>query len=122
MSNAAVKIKTKKIESGVSGPQTLKLFSVRRIEKSCVLVSRILKALSHPQRLLIMGHLLGGEKTVSQLVDLCDLSQSQMSQFLTRMKSEGLVDCRREGKFQYYQVADERLLHLMKAIQFQYCE
>lgn len=100
----------------------LSKLSVKKIKKSCEEVSRILKALSHPQRLLILGHLLTGEKTVGNLEEVCDLSQSQLSQFLSRMKLEGLIDCRKEGRYQYYFVADERLLHLMATIQKEYCK
>ena len=96
--------------------------SIPKIKKSCEEVCLILKALSHPQRLLILGHLLQGPKTVSQLVDLCEASQSQMSQFLTRMKLEGLINSEKEGKFQHYQIADRRLIRLMKTIQSEYCK
>lgn len=96
--------------------------SIKKIKKSCEEVCIILKALSHPQRLLILSHLLNSEKTASELVDLCEISQSQISQFLTRMKFEGLIECRREGKFQFYSVADKRLIHLMTTIQSEYCE
>jgi DNA-binding transcriptional ArsR family regulator len=99
----------------------LATISVKKIKRSCVEVSSILKALSHPQRLMILGHLLSGEKTVTELVDTCEISQSQMSQFLARMKAEGLIACRRDGRYQYYMVADDRLLKLMRAIQDQYC-
>ena len=95
--------------------------SVKKIERVCEDVCQILKALSHPQRLLILGHLLSGPKTVSELVKLCEVSQSQMSQFLVRMKYEGLVSSERQGKFQHYSVADQRLIQLMKTIQGQYC-
>lgn len=95
--------------------------SVAKIKKSCDNVCLILKALSHPQRLLILGHLLGGGKTVSELVELCEISQSQMSQFLIRMKMEGLIQAERQGKFQYYSIADERLVKLMKTLQEEYC-
>jgi ArsR family transcriptional regulator len=95
---------------------------MKKIKRSCEEVAQILKALSHPQRLLILGHLLEGEKTVSELEKVCDISQSQMSQFLGRMKLEGLVDSRKEGRFQYYFVSDDRLKHLMFTIQQEYCK
>lgn len=96
--------------------------SVHKLENSCQEVCLILKSLSHPQRLLILGHLLGGPKTVGQLVDLCGASQSQMSQFLTRMKLEGLVGSEKDGKYQVYALADKRLIRLMKTIQTEYCK
>ncbi len=100
----------------------LTTLSIPKIKKSCTEVCLILKSLSHPQRLLILGHLLQGSKTVTQLVDLCDVSQSQMSQFLTRMKLEGLIGSAKDGTSQVYTIADKRLIHLMKTIQTEYCK
>lgn len=96
--------------------------SLAKIEGSCVLVAQILKELSHPQRLLILGNLLSGPKTVTELVEACETSQSQMSHFLMRMKLSGLIKSEKEGKFQFYSVADQRLVHLMKTIQNEYCK
>ena len=95
--------------------------SIRKIKRSCGEVCSILKALSHPQRLLVLGHLLGGPKTVSELVKLCGISQSQMSQFLIRLKLEGLITSDKDGRFQVYSLADQRLVHLMRTIQAEYC-
>jgi len=58
---------------------------------------------------------------VGELIDLCQISQSQMSQFLTRMKNEGLLDSEKKGKYQVYSISDERLIHLMEVIQKEYC-
>lgn len=96
--------------------------SIKKLRKSCEEVAQILKALSHPQRLLVLGYLLNGEKTVGELEEVCDLSQSQLSQFLSRMKLEGLIDSRKEGRYQFYFVADESLKHLMATIQTEYCK
>ncbi len=97
-------------------------FSIQKIKKSCEEVCLILKSLSHPRRLLILGHLLEGPKTVGELVGLCDASQSQMSQFLIRMKFEGLISSEKDGKYQVYSLADKRLVGLMKTIQTEYCK
>ena len=91
------------------------------MENKCDTVSGLLRALSHPQRLMILGHLVNGEKTVTQLQDLCDISQSQLSQFLGRMKLEGLIGCRRGGRFQYYSVADQKIVKLIQAIHSIFC-
>ena len=96
--------------------------SIRKMQNSCEEVCLILKALSHPQRLMVLGHLLHGPKTVGELVELCEVSQSQMSQFLIRMKFEGLVSSEKNGKFQIYSLADRRLVQLMKTIQSEYCK
>lgn len=99
-----------------------KTISVQKIGKKCDLVSGLLRSLSHPQRLMILSHLIQGPKTVSELQKLCDLQQSQLSQFLGRMRLEGLVSCERKGRFQYYSAADERIIKLMNAIQKIFCE
>lgn len=96
--------------------------SIPKIKKSCEEVCLVLKALSHPQRLLVLVHLLKGPKTVSDLVELCGSSQPLMSQFLTRMKYEGLVSSEKNGKYQVYSIADKRLVHLLKIIQTEYCD
>ena len=98
-----------------------KINSISKMENKCVEVSGLLRALSHPQRLMILGHLTQGEKTVSELQELCGISQSQLSQFLGRMKLEGLVDCHRKGRFQYYGAKDERVIKLIEAIHMIYC-
>lgn len=95
--------------------------SIHKIKNSCDNVCLILKSLSHPTRLLIMGHLTNSPKSVNALVDLCQISQSQMSQFLTRMKLEGLVSSTKDGKSQIYSIADQKLVHLLKTIQEEYC-
>lgn len=92
-----------------------------RLEQRCESVASLLKALAHPRRLLIMGHLIAGEKTVGELQELCGVSQSQLSQFLTRMRLEKLVACERRGRFQYYSAADERVAELIRSLQKIYC-
>lgn len=67
-----------------------KTISISKMEAQCEIVSKTLKPLSHLQRLMILGHLIQGERTVSELQDLCSVLQSQLSQFLGRMKLEGL--------------------------------
>lgn len=99
----------------------IKKISITKIEKSCKIVSELLNSLSHPQRLMIMGHLTVGEKTVSELHNLCKLSQSHLSQSLSRMKSDGLIQSERRGKFQYYSIADHRMVKLIGVIQNLFC-
>lgn len=98
-----------------------KSISISRLNGKCEFVSGLLRSLSHPQRLMILGHLIQGEKTVSELQNLCGISQSQLSQFLARMRLENLVSCERKGRFQYYSVNDKRIVRLIQAIQAIYC-
>ena len=69
---------------------------IAEAKKRCARVAPILKTLAHPQRLFLLCRLAKGEATVSELRDACGASQSLISQHLTRMRREGLVQARRE--------------------------
>lgn len=86
------------------------------------IVAQLLKTIAHPQRLKILCALATGEKTVSQLEDYCGASQSSVSQYLAKMKSEGLVSFRRESQFIFYKISDVNVLKLMKSMQKIFCE
>ena len=89
--------------------------------EQCDEVAHLLKLLAHPQRLQVLCHLSMGEKTVSDLEELCVASQSQLSQFLQRMKAEGLVSSCRDGKFVRYSIQDPRVLKLMRSLHNVFC-
>jgi len=93
----------------------------KAILKQCEVVSQTLKSLSHPTRLKILCCLLDGEKSVMDLTDFCEITQSAMSQFLLRMKREGLLRSRRERQFVYYRIAESKLVNLLKAMKEIYC-
>lgn len=99
-----------------------KKLSISKMENNCEEVASLLKAMAHPQRLMVLGHLAQSPKTVSELQELCTISQSQLSQFLGRMRLEGLVRCERQGKYQYYSPADHRVVKLIAAIHSIYCQ
>lgn len=65
-----------------------------------------LKTLAHEGRLMILCHLGSGEKSVGQLEDLLNIRQAAVSQMLARLREEGLVSTRRDGKTIYYSLSD----------------
>ncbi len=95
--------------------------ATRALLKQCEVVSSVLKSLSHPVRLKILCHILEGERSVNELTEFCEISQSAMSQFLGRMKTEGVVTARREQQFVYYSVADKKLVRLLQSLKEIYC-
>jgi len=96
------------------------LNSVPTLEQ-CEGAAEILKSLAHPHRLQLLCYLAKGEKTVSQLEELCQVSQSQLSQFLQRMKRESLVHSRREGKYVFYSIKDRKVFMLIRAMHKVFC-
>ncbi|MCJ7526464.1 MAG: metalloregulator ArsR/SmtB family transcription factor [Candidatus Aminicenantes bacterium] len=83
------------------------------MKKRCTRVAAILKTLAHPQRLFILCTLIRGEAAVGELQRECGASQSLISQHLTRMRREGIVQARRSGNFVRYRVADPKLSELI---------
>ena len=84
--------------------------------------SNFLKAISHEGRLMILCHLVTGEKTVTELEDLLSARQAAVSQQLSRLRLEGLVIPRRDGKAIYYRLADERPRRILEVVYDLFCE
>lgn len=83
--------------------------------------SNFLKALSHEGRLMILCHLTSGEKSVTELETLLGSRQAAVSQQLARLRLEGLVNCRRDGKTIYYTLSDARATRMMTLIHDMFC-
>jgi ArsR family transcriptional regulator len=83
--------------------------------------SNLLKALSHEGRLMILCHLVTGEKSVTELEDLLSARQAAVSQQLARLRLEGLVTPRRDGKAIYYSLTDDRPKRILEVIYDLFC-
>lgn len=81
----------------------------------------LLKALANQDRLLILCHLADGEKNVSELQELLGLRQPTISQQLSRLRYEKLVDCRRSGKTIYYRLSSDEAGKLIALLYELYC-
>ncbi len=79
-------------------------------------IAALLKALSHPTRLMVACELKGGEQSVSALEQTIGAAQPNLSRDLARMRREGLVSARRQSKSVYYQLADDRLARVIDAL------
>ena len=95
---------------------------VSKLAQQCDSVAHLLKAIAHPQRLKILCLLVEGEQTVSQIEAYCGASQSSVSQYLGKMKVEGLLKSRRKGQKIYYTIESAELLKLIKSLQKIYCK
>jgi ArsR family transcriptional regulator, virulence genes transcriptional regulator len=81
-----------------------------------------LKTLAHEGRLMILCHLGSGEKSVGELEDLLDIRQAAVSQMLARLREEGLVAPRREGKTIYYSLADDNTVQVIGLLYNLFCK
>lgn len=71
--------------------------------------AEFLKTLANPNRLIILGRLMNGESNVGDLEKSLNISQSALSQHLSRMRSEGILTRRRESQQIFYSICDGRV-------------
>ena len=76
----------------------------------------MLKALSHEGRLLILCLLADGERSVSQIEAAMAMPQAAVSQQLARLRLDGLVTARRDGRSIYYSIASEDAAKLIETL------
>ncbi len=83
--------------------------------------SDFLKALAHESRLIILCVLAEGEKSVGELEELLALRQPTVSQQLARLRADGLVSTRRDGKAIYYNLASDEARVVIGSIYDVFC-
>lgn len=71
--------------------------------------SDVFNAIAEPQRRAILNLLAQGERSVSELVELLDLKQPQVSKHLRVLKEVGLVRVRTEGQQHFYSIKADGL-------------
>lgn len=84
--------------------------------------SNFLKGLANSHRLLILCQLSEGEKNVSQLIEATGISQTSMSQHLSKLKSENIVDFRREHRLLFYFICNDTVLKIMEVLHGEFCK
>jgi DNA-binding transcriptional ArsR family regulator len=72
---------------------------------------------SSPKRLEILDALRDGERSVSALLEKLSIGKTNLSQHLAVMKSQGVLESRREGQHVYYYIANRKILQAYDLIQ-----
>lgn len=78
--------------------------------------SRVIRVLGHPLRLRILNLLEGAERNVTQLVLATGVGQAAVSQQLRILRSEGIVDDRRDGSRVFYRITEPRVSTILDCI------
>lgn len=92
-----------------------------QLNEVAVEAATLLSRLSNPDRLLILCLLVNGEKNVSQIGEESGIVQPTLSQQLTVLRKDGLVQTRRNGKYVYYRLENEQVLALMQTLYQVFC-
>jgi DNA-binding transcriptional ArsR family regulator len=93
-----------------------------RMMDNATVATNYLKAISHEGRLMLLCHLASGEKSVTELEELLSSRQAAVSQQLGRLRLEGLVKPRREGKTIYYSLADDKSRKIIGLVYDLFCK
>ena len=83
-------------------------------EQTTRLKAKLFRGLADPSRLSILESLQDGPHTVSEVVEVTGLSQSNVSNHLRCLADCGLVQRERDGRFVHYQLSDPRVAGLIK--------
>ena len=83
--------------------------------------SKLLKAISNRDRLVLLCQMTRAECSVSELEAITGIQQPTLSQQLTVLRSEALVNTRREGKQIFYSIASNEALAVLQVLYQLYC-
>ena len=70
---------------------------------------------------MILCQLVGGEKSVGELLEAVELSQSALSQHLAVLRANGLVSTRRESQSIFYSIKGRETPVILAALYEVYC-
>lgn len=81
----------------------------------------LLKALANPDRLLLLCQMTQGEFCVSELEAATGIRQPTLSQQLTVLREDELVNTRREGKQIFYSIASKEAMAVLEVLYALFC-
>ena len=85
-------------------------------------LSSLLKSISHPIRLKILCLLQEKELTVGEIRNEVKTTHANISQHLSILRNQGVIDFRKDSNFIYNRIADERITELMKTMRDLFCQ
>ena len=77
---------------------------------------------AHEARLMILCALVDGEKSVGGLEQLVQVKQAAISQQPARLRAEGLVSARRDGRLVWYSLIDPKAKQMIRLLHDMFCK
>ena len=90
--------------------------SPKAMEKVFPRVADYFSVLSEPSRLRIMYAVCSGEKSVSEVIELCGSSQANVSRHLAALHKAGILLRRKEGTTVFYSIADNATVEMCQTV------
>ncbi|HAL43303.1 MAG TPA: transcriptional regulator [Methylophilaceae bacterium] len=95
--------------------------NLKKMTSSADKACRLMSVLSNRDRMMLLCEISQGEKCVSELEESLQIHQPTLSQQLTVLRTEGLVNTRREGKLIYYSSVSAIAQSVMGVLYEHYC-
>jgi len=95
--------------------------NISDLQNSAQEAAHLLGSLANEKRLLLLCQLVSGEKSVGALASSLDLSQSNVSQQLSILRRDGLVQTRREGQTIFYSLKGDEAKRVIEVLHGIYC-
>lgn len=92
-----------------------------RLEGQAEEAATFLRSIASKHRLTILCRLLQGERSAGELAELLAITNSNLSQHLTKLRDEELVTTRRKGTTIYYRLAPDRVEPLLAELYRIFC-
>lgn len=96
--------------------------SIIQMQRNAEKAELLLKQLANASRLMVLCHLVSGEKTVGELAECVGLSQSALSQHLARMREAGLLESEKRGLMVYYRICSMEVQAILSVLHIIYCK
>ena len=92
------------------------------LHKQARKASELMRALSHETRLMILCLLNEQEMSVTEIEQIVGVPQATVSQQLARLRLEGFVATRREGRIIHYRIADSEVAAVVESLYDVFCK
>lgn len=108
--------------AGTAAPEPLPELDLEGLAAQAERASGFLKTLANEGRLMILCSLVDGEKSVGELEQLLGAKQAAVSQQLARLRAEGLVSARRDGRMIWYSLHDPKAKQMIRLLHDMFCK
>lgn len=95
-------------------------FAAQMLDRATI-TTQFLKTLSHPARLVLLCRLAEGPATVGEMEEMLGLPQAEVSKQLARLRADGLVTTRRDGRNVTYSVKDDSTVRVVQLLHAEFC-
>lgn len=88
-----------------------------KIRAVCENRARVLKAIAHPSRLIVLQELAqSGERCVCELAEILGLDMSTTSRHLAQMKEAGILVDEKRGQMTFYRIRTPCVLRFLECV------